>query len=448
MVTTIDGFYLVNTVPTQSSGALIPNELTVMDYSGNVLDSSSWAQISTDGGTTWVSATGGTITFNGMTWNLGSSALPATGAYIQYGSKIFDITNYYVVTALSSDGVQESAISAEVSVLNNLDVTGSYNTISWAAVSGAFRYYIYKKKNGLYGYIGEASSTNLTFNDNNIACDLSITPPIYDEVFDSSGNYPAAVSYYQQRRSFAGTNNNQQTLWMSKAGTESDFSYSLPVKATDRIAVAIASREAATIRHIIPLNQLVLLTSSGEICVSPQNSDVITPSTIGARPQSYIGASNVQPTIVNNTMVYCANRGGHVREMGYQWQIGGYVTGDISLRAGHLFDNLSIVDQAFQKAPWQIVWFVSSNGQLLGLTYIPEEQIGAWHHHVTDGTFLSIACVPEGVEDRLYAIIQRTVNGATVNYIERMSTRNFDTTADCFFVDRTGAGRLYSRWHI
>jgi hypothetical protein len=203
----------------------------------------------------------------------------------------------------------------------------------------------------------------------------------------------------------------------------------------------------STIQHIVPLLQLILLTSSAEMSVSPLNTDVITPSTIDPRPQSYIGASNAQPTIVNNSLIYAAARGGHIREMGYQWQIGGYVTGDISLRAAHLFDNLTIVDQAFMKCAWQVVWFVSSNGELLGLTYIPEQSIGAWHHHTTDGTFQSIACVAEGAEDRLYAVISRTINGAAVNYIERMSTRNYgatpaigdipanDAIENCFFVD-------------
>ena len=153
------------------------------------------------------------------------------------------------------------------------------------------------------------------------------------------------------------------------------------------------------------------------------------------------GASNVQPTIVNNSLIYAAARGGHIREMGFQWQIGGYVTGDVSLRAAHLFDNLTIIDQAFMKCPWQVVWFVSSSGKLLGLSYIPEQQIGAWHHHVTDGAFQSIACVAEGDEDRLYAIISRTVNGSPVRYVERMRTRNYGATdadqhiEDCFFVD-------------
>ena len=158
---------------------------------------------------------------------------------------------------------------------------------------------------------------------------------------------------------------------MTKSGTESDMSYSLPVEDSDRVAIGIAVREMTIIQHIVPLLQLLLLSSSSELSVSPINTDVITPSTIDARPQSYIGASDVQPTIINNSLVYCANRGGHVREMGYQWQIGGYVTGDVSLRAAHLFDNLTIADQAFMKCPWQVVWFVSSNGGLLGLTYIP-----------------------------------------------------------------------------
>jgi hypothetical protein len=406
VATVLDNFYLVNSVPVDGSGNLIPNELTVMDYDGNVLDSATWSAY-------------------------------AGGATIQYGSKIFNITNTYVVTAVDSDGIQQSAISASASVLNNLDVTGSYNTISWQAVEGANQYYIYRELYGLFGFIGAAQAGTLTFADDNIAVDMSITPPQFDPVFASAENYPGAVSYYQQRRCFGGTDLQPQNFWMTKSGTESDMSYSLPTEDTDRVAIGIAVREMATILHIVPLLQLILLTSSTEMSVSPINTDVITPGTIDPRPQSYIGASNVQPTIVNNSLIYAAARGGHIREMGYQWQIGGYVTGDISLRAAHLFDNLTIVDQAFMKCAWQVVWFVSSNGALLGLTYTPEQQIGAWHHHGTGASdaFQSIACVAEGAEDRLYAVISRTINGAPVNYIERMSTRNFATTPECFYVD-------------
>jgi hypothetical protein len=72
---------------------------------------------------------------------------------------------------------------------------------------------------------------------------------------------------------------------------------------------------------------------------------------------------------------------------------------------------------------------------LLGLTYVPEEQIGAWHEHATDGFFESVAAVSEGNEDRLYAVIRRVVNGVTVRYVERMASRLFAGLTDCIFMD-------------
>jgi len=135
------------------------------------------------------------------------------------------------------------------------------------------------------------------------------------------------VSYFEQRRCFAGTTNRPQNIWMTKSGTESNMSYSLPTRDDDRIAFRVAAREANTIRHIVPLTQLLLLTSSSEWRVTSVNSDAITPTTISVRPQSYVGASNVQPVLINNTLIYGASRGGHVRELAYNWQANGFVTG-------------------------------------------------------------------------------------------------------------------------
>jgi len=360
------------------------------------------------------------------------AATPNTGS-VQYANQSQDLDNFYVITSIATNGFDESVASPSGTVFNNLNVTGASNDLTWTAVSGALRYNIYKKQNGLYGYIGQ-SDTN-SFTDNNIAPDMGITPPIVDPVFMSAGNYPQAVSYFEQRRVFAGTTNEPQSMWMTRSGTESDMSYSLPVKDDDRINFRVAAREANTIRHVIPLTQLILLTSAAEWRVSPVNSDAITPTTVSVRPQSYVGASNVQPEIINNSMVYCAARGGHIRELGYSWQSNGFITGDLSIRAAHLFDNFNIVDMCYAKTPQPLLWFVSTTGKLLGLTYVPEQQIGAWHQHDTDGVFESCTVVAEGNEDSLYVIVQRTINGNSVRYVERMATRQVNLLKDCFFVD-------------
>lgn len=342
-------------------------------------------------------------------------------------------TSYsYKITSVGAAGIEESFASAAGTAINNLLVTGNYNAIAWTS-TGATLYDVYKENNGLYGFIGQTSAVD--FKDDNIAADLSRTPPTGVNPFASVGLYPGAVSYFEQRRCFAGSLNEPQNLRMTRSGTESNLSYSIPVRDDDAINVRVAAREANTIRHIVPLANLVLLTAAAEWRVTSVNSDAITPTSISIKPQSYVGANPVQPLVVNNNIVYAANRGGHLREMAYSYNAGGYITGDLSLRAPHLFDGLDIVDLAYTKAPIPIVWAVSSAGKLLGLTYVPEQNVGAWHQHDTDGLFKSCCVVSEGAEDVLYVSVLRTVKGVSRTLIERMAPRMFIDAADAFFVD-------------
>jgi len=382
-----------------------------------------------------IASTNWTLTTISFTPDLAAPAGVTATATVGAGATTYS----YKVTAISSNGVDESVASSAATCTNDLLTTGNYNTVTWSAVAGASRYNVYKESNGLYGYIGQAEGTS--FVDDNIAADYGNTTPIQNSPFAGAGDYPGAVSYFEQRRVFAGTTNKPQNVWFTRSGTESNLSYSLPTRDDDAISFRVAAREANTIRHLVPIGDLVMLTGSAEWRVRSVNSDVLTPTTTSVRTQSYIGANNVQPVIVNNNLIYAASRGGHVREMSYNDTAGGYVTGDLSLRAPHLFDGRSIVDAALAKAPTPIVWMVSSAGTLLGFTYVPEQQVGAWHWHDTDGTFESIAVVAEGDEDALYVVVKRTINGSSKRYVERMASRLFIDAEDAFFVD---AGLTYT----
>lgn len=350
-------------------------------------------------------------------------------------------TSYnYKVSAVSTDGLDESPTSATATCVNNLLTTGQFNTIGWAAVAGASRYRVYKDSNGLYGYIGQAAGTS--FVDDNIAADIGRTPPEANNPFSAIGAYPGAVSYFEQRRTFAGTVNQPATLWFTRSGTESNLSFSIPTRDDDALTIRMAAREVNAVRHLVPLGDLITLTGAAEWRIGSINSDALTPSSVVVRPISYIGAGDPQPLTVSSNVLFAAARGGHLRELGFSREAGGYLTGDLSLRAPHLFDNFDIVDLAYVKSPVPTVWAVSTTGKLLGLTYVPEQQVGAWHQHDTGAVdaFESICSVPEGGEDVLYAVVRRTI-GAEVRYIERMGKRTFVALEDAFFVD---SGATYS----
>lgn len=250
----------------------------------------------------------------------------------------------------------------------------------------------------------------------------------------TSGHFPGAVGYFEQRRWACGAWTEPQKAMASRSGTESDFSYHIPTEDSDRISHRIAARENHTIRHVVPLGHLLLLTSEGEYRVSPVNEDALTPDSFSARAESYVGAGAPQPVVVNGAVLFAGARGGHIYEAGFT-QAGRLITASVALRAAHLFDGLEVEQIALSRAPLQIAWCVSSSGVLLGLTYVPEQEVGAWHVQETDGIFESVCVVPEGDEDRVYVAVRRTVNGATVRHIERMATQKYAALADAFFVD-------------
>lgn len=257
---------------------------------------------------------------------------------------------------------------------------------------------------------------------------------LYDE---EDADYPAANTQYDQRRIFAGSMASPLKVWMTNAGQQDLMMYHMPTMADDRIEIDAVTADADRIRHAVALDSLILFTGSSELRVYTQNSDALSPDSVAVRAQSYIGANDVQPVISGSHIIYAANRGGHVRALTYSYASNGYTSADISLIAVHLFDGYTIRDMTLMKAPYNIVWCVSSTGSLLGLTLYPDENVRAWHHHTTDGAFESVCCVSEGEEDRLYAVIRRTVNGAEKRYIERMSKIRYtsDTDArqlDCF----------------
>lgn len=344
-------------------------------------------------------------------------------------------TYNYVVTAVTSDGLEESIASTDDDCTNALSTSGNYNTITWTNVSGAVRYNVYKEKSGLFGYIGQGTDGATGFKDDNIAADATITPPESQTPFSGANNYPGAVSYFEQRRCFAGTNNKPQTIWLTCSATESNLNYSIPTQENDAITVRIAAREANTIRHLVPLSDLVLLTSGGEWKCSSGSADALTPTTIQIKPQSYMGANNVQPVVTGNSILYAQDRGARVREINYSWEAQTYRSLDAAIMAPHLFDGYSIDDMAYMRSPFQVLWAVRSDGTLLGLTYVPDQQVMAWHQHSTDGLVESVCVIAEGNEDVLYVVVKRTINGSTVRYVERLHSRQFSDIEDAFFVD-------------
>ena len=360
------------------------------------------------------------------------------------------VTYTYTVTAIGADGLEESLKATPVAnaACQDLSVAGAFNTVTWTNAAGALRYNVYRSVNGLYGFVGQSADGTVGFKDQNIIPNAGETPPETDDpiastVADFTGdNHPGAVGYHQGRRWFAGSTNKPQNVWSTRSGTESNFTYSYPTRDDDAITARLTSRQANTIRHLVPLDDLIALNSGAVWKIDNGGAaGPVTPGNIDYRLQSTTGSAATRPVLTSNAILYTAARGAHIHEIKYSWEAQGYPSADASIMASHLFDGYTITSMTFTETPHPTLWCVRSDGILLGMTYVPEHQIAAWHWHNTDGLFESVCAIPEGTEDALYCIVKRTIGALTKRFVERKESRRFATLADSYVVD---CGMIYS----
>ena len=373
-------------------------------------------------------------------WSISSvsfgTAMTAPGSVAssrqEYDSSKTETSYSYVVTAVKTSTGDESIASSSTSISNNNLSSTVTNTITWGAVSSADSYNVYKSRGGIFGFIGRATGT--TFKDDNIESDSNDSPAIARTLFNTTDEYPATVNYYQQRLVFGQTNNDPQKIFMSQTGNYHNFNISEPLRDSDAVTFTIAASQVNEIRHLVPLSDLIILTSGGEWLMTA-NDGVISPSSVQVKPQGYRGSADAPPIVIGNTIIHLQAKGGIIRDLAFALESDSYTGNDLTVLSNHLFAGKTVKEWAYAQAPHSLVWVVLSDGTLAALTYLREHEVWGWSRHDTDGTYESVCTISEGDEDATYFVVNRTIGGATKRYIERLNTRVFATVADAFFVD-------------
>ena len=345
----------------------------------------------------------------------------------------------YVVTAVAEDTLEESLPSSSVSA-NEGDGSTPGGHITWTDSTGGVKYNVYKDLNGIYGFIGTASDGATGFYDDKYAPQVDDTPPASRDPFASTSQYPSCVTYHEQRQSFGGAR--PQRLDHSQTGNYFNFSVSEPAKDGDSLTLDIITNKIAQIRYLISQSDLLVFTAGAEVRVTAGDNAYVL-ANLKRKKQSEFGcAAGVRPLIVGDAVLFVQRGSKGVRDFAYSFEKDKFSGGDISVIAKHMLADRKIVKWAYQPEPWPVVWSVCDDGVMLGLTIAKEHDVLAWHRHETYGEFEDVCAVPEGDGTAVYAVIKRTVNGATVRYIERLATWSFTTIEDAQFLDSFVTGTI------
>lgn len=236
--------------------------------------------------------------------------------------------------------------------------------------------------------------------------------------------YPAAVTLFQGRSWWGGSSHQPDTIWSSQSGDYEDMDPGT-VLADEAMTFELASGRVNAIMWLAAHRRLLIGTSGQEWQVGGAGTgEPITPANRNAVPETTHGSTRIPPLVVQNAVLMLQRSQRKIQELIFTWDEDSYKTRDVTLFAEHVSEG-GITQMCYEQEPYSVVWAIRSDGYLIGMTYDRGQEILGWHKHVTDGSFESVATIPhpDGDQDQTWVVVNRTIGGSTVRYVEYLDNK-------------------------
>ena len=173
------------------------------------------------------------------------------------------------------------------------------------------------------------------------------------------------------------------------------------------------------INWIIALQRIMLGTASAEVSIKSSSFDEpITPTQFSLGFPSTQGSAEIAPVKVDSTGLF-VNRGGtRIMELVYNEGTYDYATGNKTILVPEIGEP-GVVRLACQRQPDTRVHAVRSDGTVAVLISDAAEEVSCWIEVETDGFIEDAVVLPGSVEDAVYYLVRRTIDGQTRRYLER-----------------------------
>lgn len=264
-------------------------------------------------------------------------------------------------------------------------------------------------------------------------------------LYSDTTGWPWSICAHQGRLAIAGApSGSLPRIDLSKSGdlenfqpTTEDYANKLSTTADDdSVGLAVASGDINVIFGLHSLRDLIALAAGKEFAAAAGVAgEVMTPTTSAVRPVTAHGSARTHAAEAFNAILFVQRDGRTVRELSFAIDADGYRARSLMWRAEHMLrrgakaDGNSVRELAFQQEPFSALWTCDALGHLASLVYAPEQDLFGWAPHDVAGSTAgaamvrSLAVIPYAGTDQLWAIVKRTVNGATLYSIEFLEER-------------------------
>lgn len=261
-----------------------------------------------------------------------------------------------------------------------------------------------------------------------------------------------AVAFHESRLWFAGFVRAKDRV----AGSDSDDFQSFGSDATEASQAIYRRLANNAVQWMVSGDEaLIIGTEGGEFRMRGDNNDILTPAGAKATRVTGRGSKHTQPCVIDKSVLFIQRNSRKLREFADSLEQGRRST-EFSILAEHIFNQGGAVECAYQQDPDSVMWIPRGDGQLVGYTTELEQKVAGPARQIFGGNFLGDITVcesaaviphPDEIEDQLWVLNKRTINGAQVRYVEFMEEQfRPDITATSSADARSNA--LKAAWFV
>jgi hypothetical protein len=216
--------------------------------------------------------------------------------------------------------------------------------------------------------------------------------------------YPSALGLHEARLWFGGSKYQPQTLWASVSNDFENFRRSTLDDGS--LAVTLAAESSNSIRWLSSATALLIGTGGEEWALRSGTDGPLTPTSARAERQSGYSSMALGAKMVHEVTIFVQRDARRVRQLSYTNAQQSYTAGDLTVLAPHVTAG-GIRQMAFQQAPTAILWAVTNDGRLAGMTFEREQNVFGWHVHDTDGEIETVAVLHGTPADEVWCGVKR-----------------------------------------
>ena len=323
------------------------------------------------------------------------------------------------------------------SALRNLTITSETGITVSATLGGADgdgeATITFGGDDGERNWITPAFEDKSSFRALSIASTTQGEPP-QEDVWSATRGWPKSATFFEGRLWFGGSTDAPQTIWGSLVNSFFDFNLGTGLD-DQALDITIDDDQVNAITSIIGGRTLQIFTSGGEFAILKNIDSAITPGNILIRKQTSHGTKAVRPISIDGSTVFIENSGTVVREFLFNDVENSYTAPNVTVLSPEVTTNVKrmATRKSTSTSANSITYMVNEDGTCAVLNKLREQNLRAFSVFETIGSYEDVTVVGDDV----YFVVKRTINGATVRFIEKL---NREHLLDASSVQSSGGG--------